>query len=920
MALAAQEFLEILRRRAQSTPERILYQLVDDGGSVRLTFAGLADRVRRLGSALRAAGLGDGHRTAVCMENRPAWPVAYLATWYADGTVVPIDPALEAHAIRRVLEHAGARVCLTSNALAVKVAAATAGLDQPPMLLNVDAAGDRNWDGESTGEGVEIHPVEGVGESWDAFVSKHPGDEEWDPAPPGDRTGTIMYTSGTTGTPKGVMLSREALAANICSGLSRVGLNGRDHVLGVLPLFHALPLMANCLGPLFCGARVTFLAELNPDKIIAAFRRFEITAFACVPLFYYRFHDRVMKSMAALPPARRRIARLLLRLNRFTRRRLGINLGRRLFAAAHEPFGEHLRLFVTGGAKFNSRIYADFLDLGFPLVQGYGLTEGSALLAAHSLDAIRADTVGPPIDGVEIQIEAPNDDGIGEILARTPSRMRGYYRNQEATSEVQQGEWLRTGDLGRMLADGHLQVTGRAKDMIVLASGKNIYPEELEAFYSQSEIVDEICILGIDDPARQGAERLHAVVVPDLAALRQRGQVNVREMVKWELESLGLELSGPQRVTSLEIRSEPLPRTTTRKIKRFELKRDILERGGVPPSGVTAASADRIRAERIDEPPWAHDIRAIVARHAKVEGVARAQHLDLDLGLESLDRIELQAEIEEAFGIELPQEAAGQVQTVGDLLDWVGQHVDDTSTAGDRSSDRWARVLAHKPPDIEPYLTRRPVREAILQLLFRCVRLVLRMRGFKVEGMSNLPTEAPFIIAPNHFSYVDPFVLLMSLPSRVWRRVFFVGYSEYFEGRVLGYLSRLLRTIPIDPNRHLERAMQAAAEGLRRDLVLVIFPEGGRSSDGTVKEFRRGTGILARHLEVPVVPVGLWGTFQMWPRDGRPRPHPLAVRYGESLHIARSASRAQEDGFMHRLRHEVIELVAAAKRLYGAEK
>ncbi len=921
MSAAEPGFLEILQRRAASDPDGEAFQLVDGDARVVLTWSGLARRAARLGEAL-AAGYCDGARIAICIENRPAWPVAYLATWYANGITVPVDAALEPHAIRRVLQHSGASVCLTTNALLAKVRAAAQELERPVRILNVDACGDRRWDGKLVDGEVALADAPAAADSWDDFVDEHGelAPDVWDPRPPTEPIGTIVYTSGTTGLPKGVMLSRAALLTNIAAGLERIEVTHRDHLLGVLPLFHVLPLMANCLGPIYCGAKVTYLADLNPDHIIAAFARFRITAFACVPLFYYRFHDRVMKGMAKLPPAKRRIGGALLRLNRFTRRRLGLNLGRRLFGAAHAPFGPDLRVFVTGAAKFDPRVYRDFIDLGFTLVQGYGLTEATAVLTAHRPDQIRGDTVGPPVVGVEVRIGRPNEDGVGEILARTPARMAGYYRNEEATAAVFDGEWLRTGDLGRLLPDGQVQITGRAKDIIVLASGKNIYPDELEAYYGRSELVEEMCILGIDDPARRGAERLHAVVVPDLDEMRRRIQVNVREMVKWELESLGLELPGPQRITSLELRNDPLPRTSTRKVKRFELKQEILERDAGAPERVSAPAADLVAESPLDDPDWAHDVRAIVARHARVEGVSRGQHLDLDLGLESLDRIELQAEVEESLAVKLPREAAGEVQTVGDLLDLLAGLVGAEARVQRTGEDRWARVLAEPAPDVEPYLRRRPVGQLILRGILGVVRPLVRLMGFRVQGLEHLPSEYPFIIAPNHLSYIDPFLVALALPRRVWDRVFFVGYSEYFEGRILGALSRLLRTVPIDQNKHLENAMQAAAEGLRRGRVLIIFPEGSRSSDGQVKSFRRGTGILARNLGIPVVPVGLWGMYEMWPREGRFRPHPTGIACGEPLRVAAGSGRFGEEEFMGDLRDRVIELTDVARALHARRK
>lgn len=911
-------FLQALRQHAQESADREAFQLVTEHGATRLTFRGLYDRVQRLGSAL-GERIEAGERIAICMENRPAWPVGYLATWYAGGVIVPIDPALEPAAIGRVLRHSGARLCLTSKALGKKVAEACEQLDDAPPLLDVDGGGDRSWDGESTGEGVAPARGDSVGTSWDELAGSptRPPDAEWGPQEQQQGPATIVYTSGTTGTPKGVMLSREALVNNISAGLRRIEVTRDDNILAVLPLFHVLPLMANCLGPVWVAARVTFLTDLNPDRIIAAFPDHQISVFACVPLFYYRFHARVMKGIDAMPAARRRLVRALLRLNGMLRRRFSYNLGRRLFRQVHAPFGEHLRVFITGGARFDPSMYADFLALGFDLVQGYGLTEATAVLTAHPPHELRPDTVGPPVDGVELRIDGPNAEGVGEIQARTPARMLGYYDDPDATAEAFDGDWLRTGDLGRVRSDGHLEVTGREKDVIVLASGKNIYPEELEAHYGRSSLVEEICILGIEDTDRGGAERLHAVVVADLDEARRRGQANVREMVKWELEGLGSELPRPQRVTSLQIRTEPLPRTTTRKIKRFQLREEMLQDGRpVETTETGAAQAEEPEADEGPEPEWATDVREIVARVAKVQRVQRRQHLDLDLGLESLDRIELLAEIRDAFGIDIPEQAAGDVQTVADLLELIAEHLQEGARAEEATGDRWQRVLSKEPPDIQQYLSAGKVGPALLRGALLVARTLLRIPGYRATGKEHLPADYPFVLAPNHNSYVDPFLLGMSLPRRIFDRIFFVGYSGYFEGPISSRAARAMRTIPIDQNRQLERAMQAAAEGLRQKMVLGIFPEGARSSDGTLQDFRRGVGILARHAQVPVVPVGIWGTHEMWPRGGRWRPHATAVVFGKPLPPPPAHDPEGEEEFVTRLRERVAALVQEARSLH----
>jgi len=448
----------------------------------------------------------------------------------------------------------------------------------------------------------------------------------------------------------------------------------------------------------------------------------------------------------------------------------------------------------------------------------------------------------------------------------------------------------------------------------VLASGKNIYPEELEAYYGRSELIDEICILGIADPRRRGAERLHAVVVPDFEKARARGQVNIREEIAWAIEGLGLKLPGPQRLTSLEIRKDPLPRTTTRKLKRFEMRNAILERGnrGEDLTGATPEAAPE-PDDTSHEPAWALTARDILARHARVDHVARHQHLDIDLGMESLERVELHADLEESLGIRLSQAAAAEIQTVGDLLDLLGKNGAADGGGDTNRKGSWERLLAETPPDVEPYLKPRPFGSAFMFCVGRILRTLQTFKGLKVAGVENIPAEYPFMLAPNHLSYTDPFILGITLPWRVFRRTFFVGYSAYFRGPIMGRVGQLLRTVPIDQSRSLEGAMQAAAAGIRRDMVLAIFPEGARSGDGTVKDFRRGTGILARELGTPVVPVGIWGTYEMWPREGKYRPYPAAIVFGEPMRYP--AGEVTPAEFIATVRDRVIELTAEAERL-----
>ncbi len=887
--------LDVLEARARDNPDRPAFEFVREGKTVTLTRQGQINRVAHLGARFRHDH-GDGAKIAIVMENRPAWAVAFFSNWYAGAVAVPLDPQLDATKIGRIIAHADTSMVITSNKHKDKVAEAIAGTDLE--VFNVDDAGEFLWDGAG-----EL-PREDVPADWDPRVSS-------------DGLGALVYTSGTTGDPKGVMLELDAIVKNMDTIQKRIELQESDRVLGVLPLYHMLPLIGNCVGIAYTGGTTIFLDSPTPESILNAFREHRITLFPCVPLFFYRFHEKVHATIDALSPFKRRIARRLMAISRFGRRRLGINLGKRLLGVIHKPFGPAMRLLFTGGAKMNPEVHAELLDWGFTFNQGYGLTEATAALTVVGLDELRADSVGPALEGIDLEIREPNEDGIGEIWARSPSMMRGYYKNEEATAAAIVDGWLRTGDLGRIAPDGHLTVTGRAKDVIVLASGKNVYPDELEEHYARSDFIAEICVVGREDSNRLGAERVHAVVVPDLEAARRKGYVNVREMVLWELENLGSELPSWQRLTSVDLRSDPLPRTTTRKVRRIEIREEV-ERAG------ERTDAASIATEPAPDPhdERDHELLAIVAQRAGRETVGRANHLDLDLGFDSLDRVELITELGLRLGTEPPMEELGSVHTTGELIDVLraapAAKIADAPAVIDEDT-RWKTLFASTPQEFLPYVKRSRLAEWTVWFLSRIIRLLARtFGGLRVTGLENLPKDGPFLVCPNHTSYLDVLMITAALPRRMLARSFFVGFSEYFEGVVGRTFSKVVRNIPVDQNRNMERSLQAAAEGLRRGLILVAFPEGARSIDGNVLAFRRGPAILARQLDTPIVPVGIWGAFEAWPRDRGLRPHPIGIAFGPPLSddVATETPHPNSAALSDALRDRVIALIDVARSLW----
>jgi long-chain acyl-CoA synthetase len=389
--------------------------------------------------------------------------------------------------------------------------------------------------------------------------------------------------------------------------------------------------------------------------------------------------------------------------------------------------------------------------------------------------------------------------------------------------------------------------------VIVLLSGETIDPEELESHYRQSPFIGELCVIGLSDSGAAASERLHAVVVPDLGVLRERRIVNVRELIRFELEGLSVSLPSHKRVSSFGVTMEPLPRGAAGELKRA----DILEQHRVGRAAVRQAAF---------APMDDHVARIVALVQAAVgPGVAVGpqSNLELDLGLDSIERVELLASLEQRFGLRVPDDIAHRIFVVRD----VAEAFRGATETKDTPDFRWASLLDIREPGLELRALLRPrtlTALAVCAILRVMVRILVRPR---VDGLEHLPTRGPFIISPNHQSYIDPLVLMGVLPFAVLRKLFFVGAAEYFETALTAWLARALNVVPVDPDANLVPAMQAGAFGLKHGKVLVLFPEGERSVDGTVKQFKRGAAILSQHLDAPIVPVAIVGVFDIWPRN-----------------------------------------------------
>jgi long-chain acyl-CoA synthetase len=850
--LPASWMFDKLEEWATRFPDRFAFAL-DDQGSVReYRYADVLAEANAVAAGLVAAGVLPGDRVGILMENIPQWAFVLLGAMRMGAVTVPLATALPETHLERIVVHSGCRMIFADDAN-LETACRLGGHHN----IRVIALSD-----------------------WPDFLVPDSASRLLPPADT-EATALIIYTSGTTGDPKGVQLTIANLNYEISGIVEPLEMASDHRILSVLPFSHVLPLVANALGPLCVGAGVVFLSSISPQRITEAFHKHRITCFICVPQFFYLLHKKIFAQVEAQPWLARKAFAVLRQVGRAAG---NVELRRRLFKRIHRTIGPELRLFASGGSRFDARVAEDLSELGYTVVNAYGLTETSAAATVTPVSANRIGTVGKPFRGVSVRIDAPNHEGVGEVWLRGPLLMKGYYRDEARTAEALRDGWFHTGDLGFLDRDGNLTITGRSKDVIVLASGKNVYPEEVETHYGKSSFIKEVCVLGVVGEAGHG-ERLHAIVVPDMDEFRRRGQSAIMEMIRFEMENLSRDLPSYQRVLSLSIRNEALPRTVTRKLKRFEIEKQEKQR--VESAGERARTPDHARFQS--------GFGAAVAEMIRKEkpdtgGLDPSLNIELDLGFDSLARVELLNEIEARTGAHIDEEAATRIYTLGELLDAL-----ETNTAGvQTAARRWKDILAPSDEWRGHYIfSAKPIATAIIVALARLLFLLsIPLFRLKCRGLENIPRSGPYLMCPNHESFLDAPMLYAVLPARVIAKTFSLGYSDYWQGWLSRRIAESCNIVAIDPNVNLVRAMQAGAAGLKRHKVLLIFPEGTRSIDGSLVDFKKGAAILASELGVPILPVGINGTFESWPRSGGFRFRPIQIVFGRLIDPGRFAAAA----------------------------
>ncbi len=862
---------ERIEEWATRFPDRFAFAVDHDGRIEKYGYADVLAEADTIATGLTAIGIQAGDRVAILMENIPQWVFALLGAMRLGVITVPLPTTLPETSLRIIVQHSECKMVFFDPQNEAK--ARTLGI---PL--------------------------------WDHAFAKGKPQGQVRATTSGEDTSILMYTSGTTGDPKGVQLTMNNLILEIQGVAKQLDISSEHRILSVLPFSHVLPLIANGLGPLCLGAGVIFLSSISPQRIVDAFHRHRITFFICVPQFFYVLHKKIFSGAKSQSFPLRTLFNTVFW---FSRSIESTAVKRILFAKVHKTIGPDLRLLASGGSRFDERIAQDLSALGYTVLQAYGLTETTAAVTATPQNANRIGSVGKPLPGVTIRIDSPNGDGIGEVWIKGPLLMKGYYKDDVKTMEVIKNGWLHTGDLGFIHPDGSLFITGRIKDVIVLANGKNVYPEEIEAHYMKSPFIKEMCVLGVsangDGPV---GETLHAVIVPDMDVFRSKGETTIAETVRFEMENLSKEAPSYQRVHSFVIRNELLPRTVTRKLKRFEIQAEEAARAKRGPASQAGEDHPRLKAG------IGAVIAEIVRRMKPQSGVLTpATNLELDLGFDSLARVELLGFIESRLGCHIDEQQAARIFTLGELLEAF-----ETSRRSDAMVGRsWKEILDSSPSGEAYHYIFRPRRilNPLWFTLMRTLKAITKLFwGLRFSGLENIPGSGAFILCPNHESFLDGPMLLSIMPRRVIYNVFILGYSDYWNSPLSSRVAKLCNIVAIDPNASLISAMQIGAMGLRRGKILLVFPEGTRSIDGRVAEFKKGAAIISRELGVPIVPVGIRGTFESWPRSGSLKFHPVEFVVGRPI-IPRDYDGVEDpySAITEKLRTDVRKLCADDERV-----
>ena len=819
-------------------------------------------------------------KVLIFSENREEWVYAFYSIWLCDAIVITVDATSTVADVAYIMRDSGADAVWVSPGTEAVARQALSETGQQMVVLSIEEGRKMMDDG---GRMRDESLLDSSSSTSNPSSLTPPPSSEMVFEGPADETALIIYTSGTTGSPKGVMLSYENMEANIRGVADEVPIfNEQRRTLMLLPVHHVLPLMGSVVAPITRGGGIAISPSMTGPDIMKTLCKGQVAIFIGVPRLWQTLYTGIKKKIDE-----KWITRALFNLCARVQSRA---LSRFIFKSVRDKMGGHLDYCVSGGAALDREIGNGLKTLGLDVLEGYGMTETAPIIAFTRPGDYIPGCSGKPLPSVEVKLVN------GELCAKGKNLMLGYYNRPEETAQViDEDGFLHTGDLASIDSEGRITITGRTKEIIVLSNGKNVQPNEIEFQLEKYDTyVKEAAVT-------EDGDQLVAIIVPQEAWAQGKSAADMEQLLKENvIRPYNRTVENYKKVMRIVVFEGDLPRTKLDKLQRFKLK-DILseelrvkseESGGRKGDGREMKGDGReMRGdgkEMEGTTPVEKAIIAFIASEKKCP-VRLKDHIETDLALDSLDKVSLQSYIEDVFGVSINADEMADFSNIGDMCKKVEEGMDESREMKDdglqdlsTNTSKLSSLLHNSSslPSGKALPTTHGISAFMHSLYARLFRYYFRSNNrLTIRGMENIPATGPVIIAPNHQSYFDGALAVCGLSWSDVRDYYFYATEEHVKSDARRWMASR-HNVVIMERRNLKTSILQMADVLRAGKRLVIFPEGSRTHDGSLGEFKKTFAILSTELNVPIVPVCIKGAYEAMPR-GRilPTPHHITVEY-----------------------------------------
>ena len=813
--------------------------MLDTGELQQITYGELFEMAERYANYLKQVGILAGDRVAIVSENCPHWDGAYLAIVKQQATAVLIDASLPKEEIIRLLDKSDVRGVFLSEKIKEKLEKLPSK-DLPVFHISTG----RPFEGAAVKVSNTIEPtIDG-----DPFIAN------------------IIYSSGTTKTASGIMHTHESMLLSTMNCIKENSLTREGRFLSIIPNSHIYGVVCLVLGPMLLGADVRYIETMSGEAVLGALNSYHPTILPAVPKVYDLFKTQIEKKINSDKKTKMMFEKafpICLKI----RKRMGINLGKKVFQSIHQGFGGSMEILCSAGAPMSIETAEFYYGCGFNLLMTYGATETNIPTIGNRGKNLTTDSTGKAYPNVEIQFT-----NEGEILIKSPYLMKGYLKEEEATKEAfTEDGWFKSGDLGKLDENGNVVIVGRCKENLVLATGKKVAPDDIEACYTQIPGVKEFVVCGV--PVEQKAfDEAHAFIVPEDYVKEEKERKALRDKVA----KRSAEQSLTMKVAEIHIVDE-IPKTSLQKPKRYLLQQFAKK----AQQEVEGKQLDRSTEDEVlqSEGDTMKQVLHLIAKIAEVnvEQIRPESKLFVEFAMDSLNVISLAVELEEHFGFQLEDNMQKEM-TVNELVARI-------ETLSDHEKE--AESVHHYPK------TKNGWDYSTFNIIRHVARYVYKVH---VKNEEIIPNTSGYIICANHVSNFDYLYLTINFKKERFKKFACMAKKELFKGSIISkHLAKVCGMVPVDRTGANTKTMNVLKERLKKQWGVLIHPEGTRSKDGKMGELKQGAAHLAIEANVPIVPAYIKGGFEIYPRGKkmpnlfnfrRMRRYKVEVVYGEPIYPA----------------------------------